>query len=103
MATTVKTPKGFQTGFNILYKNQPQQESPGAGLSDMFEFFAKEKANEVNEAKRKQIRKEINRRYYIANKAKIAELHHKRYIEIAKPQEARKQFLQLLSESNELI
>ena len=89
--TTVKTPKGFQT--------QPQQVSPGAGLSDMFEFFAKEKANEV---KRKQIRKEINRRYYIANKAKIAELHHKRYIEIAKPQEARKQFLQLLSESNRL-
>jgi len=91
MATTVKTPKGFQT--------QPQQESPGAGLSDMFEFFAKEKANEV---KRKQTRKEINRRYYNANKAKIAELNHKRYIEIAKPQEARKQFLQLLSESNRL-
>ena len=47
MATTVKPPKGFQT--------QPQQVSPGAGLSDMFEFFA-------NEAKRKQTRKEINRR-----------------------------------------
>ena len=87
MATTVKRPKGFQT--------QPQQESPGAGLSDMFEFFAKE-------AERKQTRKEINRRYYNANKAKIAELNHKRYIEIAKPQEARKQFLQLLSESNRL-
>ena len=35
--TIVKQPNGFYT---CTYKNGPPHEGPGAGLEDMFEFFA---------------------------------------------------------------
>ena len=44
-------------------------------------------------------RKEANRRYYIKNKAKLSENRRKRYLDVEKPQSARKQFIEMLTQS----
>jgi hypothetical protein len=44
-------------------------------------------------------RKEANRRYYIKNKAKLSENRRKRYLDVEKPQSARKQFIEMLTQN----
>ena len=51
--TIVKQPNGFYT---CTYKNGPPHEGPGAGLEDMFEFFAKE---DLKKDLKKKLRKKI--------------------------------------------
>jgi hypothetical protein len=48
---------------------------------------------------RKASKAKTNRKYYLANKATLAASRHIRYIEKEKPNSARKQFLEILSES----
>ena len=50
-----------------------------------------------------QSRKEANRRYYLANKAKLLENRRKRYLSVEKPQSARKQFIEILMQNKHCV
>ena len=53
---------------------------------------------EEAQSRKAEARKQANRKYYLANKATFSENRRIRYIEKEKPNSARKQFLELLSE-----
>jgi hypothetical protein len=46
-----------------------------------------------------QARVEANKRYYLKHKATLSEARRQRYVKFEKPNSARKQFYELLSES----
>ena len=48
-------------------------------------------------ATHKETVKEVNRRYYLKNKAKLQQARRTRYHEIEKPTAARKEFMETLS------